>query len=64
YQAGHLGKNIHGSGFDHDCYIHRGAGAYVCGEETGLIESLNNFGMEEGVSSKCPRITGDYAEAQ
>ena len=35
-----LGKNILGSGFDVDVYIHRGAGAYICGEETGLIESL------------------------
>jgi NADH-quinone oxidoreductase subunit F len=35
-----LGKNILGSGFDVEIYIHRGAGAYICGEETGLIESL------------------------
>ena len=35
-----LGKNILGSGFDLDIHIHRGAGAYICGEETGLIESL------------------------
>ena len=35
-----LGKNILGSGFDLEIYIHRGAGAYICGEETGLIESL------------------------
>ena len=35
-----LGKNILGSGFDVDVYVHRGAGAYICGEETGLIESL------------------------
>ena len=35
-----LGRNILGSGFDVDVYIHRGAGAYICGEETGLIESL------------------------
>jgi NADH-quinone oxidoreductase subunit F len=35
-----LGKNVLGSGFDVDVYIHRGAGAYICGEETGLIESL------------------------
>jgi NADH-quinone oxidoreductase subunit F len=37
---GFLGKNILGSGFDLDIYVHRGAGAYICGEETGLIESL------------------------
>jgi NADH-quinone oxidoreductase subunit F len=35
-----LGKNILGSGFDLDIFVHRGAGAYICGEETGLIESL------------------------
>ncbi len=35
-----LGKNILGSGYDLDIFIHRGAGAYICGEETGLIESL------------------------
>jgi NADH-quinone oxidoreductase subunit F len=35
-----LGKNILGTGFDLEIYIHRGAGAYICGEETGLIESL------------------------
>jgi NADH-quinone oxidoreductase subunit F len=37
---GFLGKNILGSGFDCEIYVHRGAGAYICGEETGLIESM------------------------
>ncbi|XP_016976522.1 NADH dehydrogenase [ubiquinone] flavoprotein 1, mitochondrial [Drosophila rhopaloa] len=40
YKAGYLGKNACGSGFDFDLYVQRGAGAYVCGEETSLIESL------------------------
>lgn len=40
YQAGFLGKNILGSGFDFDLYNHLGAGAYICGEETALMESL------------------------
>lgn len=40
YQAGLLGKNACGSGYDYDLYLHRGAGAYICGEETALIESL------------------------
>jgi NADH-quinone oxidoreductase subunit F len=40
YAAGLLGKNILGSGFDLDVHLHRGAAAYICGEETGLIESL------------------------
>ena len=38
--AGHLGANIHGSGFDCSLVLHRGAGAYICGEETGLLDSL------------------------
>ena len=40
YDAGLLGKNAAGSGWDFDLYVHRGAGAYICGEETALIESL------------------------
>ena len=39
-KRGFLGKNILGTGFDLDIWVHRGAGAYICGEETGLIESL------------------------
>lgn len=38
--AGFIGKNILGSGFDSEVYVHQGAGAYICGEETGLLESL------------------------
>jgi NADH-quinone oxidoreductase subunit F len=40
YAAGHLGKNILGSGFDLDVTVHAGAGAYICGEETALLDSL------------------------
>jgi NADH-quinone oxidoreductase subunit F len=40
YEAGLIGKNACGSGFDLDIYVHRGAGAYICGEETALLESL------------------------
>ena len=40
YEAGFLGKNACGSGYDFDLFVHRGAGAYICGEETALIESL------------------------
>ena len=40
HEKGLLGKNIQDSGFDLEIYVHRGAGAYICGEETGLIESL------------------------
>ncbi len=46
YKAGLLGKNACKSGFDFDLYLHRGAGAYICGEETALLESLEgNRGM-------------------
>ena len=40
YDKGYLGKNACGSGYDFDVFVHRGAGAYICGEETALIESL------------------------
>ncbi|HUW80569.1 MAG TPA: NADH-quinone oxidoreductase subunit NuoF, partial [Acidocella sp.] len=40
YEAGLLGKNAAGSGWDFDLYVHRGAGAYICGEESALLESL------------------------
>jgi NADH-quinone oxidoreductase subunit F len=40
YAAGLLGKNAAGSGWDFDLYVHRGAGAYICGEESALLESL------------------------
>src|SRR5499426_188888 len=40
YEAGLIGKNACGSGYDFDLYVHHGAGAYICGEETALLESL------------------------
>ena len=40
YDKNLIGKNACGSGFDFDLYVHRGAGAYICGEETALLESL------------------------
>jgi NADH-quinone oxidoreductase subunit F len=40
YEAGFLGKNACGSGYDFDLFVHRGAGAYICGEETAMLESL------------------------
>src|SRR5260370_15797300 len=40
YAAGLVGKNACGSGYDFELYLHRGAGAYICGEETALLESL------------------------
>jgi NADH-quinone oxidoreductase subunit F len=40
YAAGLIGKNACKSGYDFDVFVHRGAGAYICGEETAMIESL------------------------
>ncbi len=40
YKAGLIGRNACGSGYDYDIYVHRGMGAYICGEETSLIESI------------------------
>lgn len=50
YKGGMLGKNACGSGYDFDVYLHRGAGAYICGEETALIESLE--GRQVGMPSQ------------
>jgi NADH-quinone oxidoreductase subunit F len=60
YEAGLLGKNILGSGFDFDCYIHRGAGAYVCGEETGLIESLEGKRGRPRIKPPFPAVEGVF----
>merc|ERR1711876_101221 len=56
YQAGYLGKNACGSGYDFDVFVQRGAGAYVCGEETALIESI------EGKQGK-PRLKPPFPAA-
>jgi NADH dehydrogenase (ubiquinone) flavoprotein 1 len=56
YKEGLIGKNACGSGYDFDVYVHRGAGAYVCGEETSLIESL------EGKAGK-PRLKPPFPAA-
>jgi NADH-quinone oxidoreductase subunit F len=58
YAAGLLGKNINGSGFDLDVYLHRGAGAYICGEETGLIESLEGKRAWPRIKPPFPAIEG------
>jgi NADH:ubiquinone oxidoreductase subunit F (NADH-binding) len=42
YQAGFLGENACGSGYNYNLYLHKGAGAYICGEETALLESLES----------------------
>lgn len=58
YDAGLLGKNILGSGYDLDLYVHCGAGAYICGEETGLIESLEGKRGNPRIKPPFPAIQG------
>ena len=60
YDAGLLGKNILGSGFDFDIVVHRGAGAYICGEETGLISSLEGKKGWPKIKPPFPAIKGAF----
>jgi NADH-quinone oxidoreductase subunit F len=60
YQAGLLGKNIQGKGFNLDVFIHRGAGAYICGEETGLIESLEGKRAWPRIKPPFPAVEGAF----
>src|SRR6188474_1794240 len=55
---GFLGKNILGSGFDCEIYVHRGAGAYICGEETSLIESLEGKRGYPRIKPPFPAVKG------
>src|SRR3954462_14664931 len=56
-----LGKNILGSGYDLEIHVHRGAGAYICGEETGLIESLEGKRPYPRIKPPCfPAVLGLY----
>ncbi len=58
---GYLGKNIFGSGYDFDVTVHRGAGAYICGEETGLLNSLEGKRGEPRVKPPFPAISGAFS---
>ncbi len=58
YEAGLLGKNIKGSGFDLDLHVHRGAGAYICGEETALLESLEGKRGYPRLKPPFPAVVG------
>ncbi len=60
YAKGYLGKNIQGSGFDFDLTVHRGAGAYICGEETGLLNSLEGKRGEPRVKPPFPAQAGAF----
>jgi NADH-quinone oxidoreductase subunit F len=60
YQSGYLGKNILGSGFDYDLLIHTGAGAYECGEESALMESLEGKRGYPRIKPPFPAVVGLY----
>ena len=60
YEKGHLGKNIHGKGFDFDLYVHTSAGAYICGEETGLIEGLEGKPGQPRMKPPFPAVVGVF----
>ncbi len=62
YERGFLGKNLWGSGFDFDLYVHRGAGAYICGEETALLESLEGKIGQPRLRPPFPAVKGLYAK--
>jgi len=60
YEKGYLGKNILGSGFDLDLMVHRGAGAYICGEETALLESIEGRRGHPRLKPPFPAVVGLY----
>ena len=61
YKAGYLGKNIFGTGVDLELTLHIGAGAYICGEETALLDSLEGFRGQPRLRPPFPAIAGLYA---
>ena len=60
YDAGLLGKNACGSGYDYDLYLHHGAGAYICGEETAMLESLEGKKGMPRMKPPFPAASGLY----
>jgi NADH-quinone oxidoreductase subunit F len=60
YDKGYLGENILGSGYSLDLTVHRGAGAYICGEETGLIESLEGKRGQPRIKPPFPAVHGVF----
>lgn len=61
YAAGYLGRNIMGSGYDLDIIVHAGAGAYICGEETALLDSLEGRRGQPRLRPPFPAVAGLYA---
>ncbi len=62
YAAGILGKNILGTGYHLDMYVHRGAGAYICGEETALLEALEGRIGQPRLKPPFPAVSGLYGK--
>lgn len=60
YDAGLVGKNASGSGYDFDVFVHRGAGAYICGEETAMIESIEGKKGQPRLKPPFPAGAGLY----
>jgi NADH-quinone oxidoreductase subunit F len=61
YEAGYLGRDILGTGFDLDVVVHAGAGAYICGEETALLDSLEGYRGQPRLKPPFPAVAGLYA---
>ena len=60
-EAGFIGDNVLGSGFDVDVVVHSGAGAYICGEETALLDSLEGYRGQPRLKPPFPAVAGLYA---
>ncbi|HEU4489722.1 MAG TPA: NADH-quinone oxidoreductase subunit NuoF [Jiangellales bacterium] len=61
YDAGYLGRDVLGSGYDLDLVVHTGAGAYICGEETALLDSLEGRRGQPRLRPPFPAVAGLYA---
>src|SRR6476660_9092546 len=61
YDKGYLGTNILGTGFDLELVVHSGAGAYICGEETALLDSLEGYRGQPRLKPPFPAVAGLYA---
>jgi NADH-quinone oxidoreductase subunit F len=61
YEAGLLGRDILGSGYDLEMVLHTGAGAYICGEETALLDSLEGYRGQPRLKPPFPAVAGLYA---
>lgn len=64
YAAGLIGKNACGSGYDFDVFVMRGAGAYICGEETALIESLEGKQGKPRLKPPFPADVGEFLSTE